>query len=366
MEDDTSMNGDNLGVIESDVNSPGSSDEGYQPTDWNIWDAITNWFIKSDADALDGFRYWFKFCNQLENDPTIVKIMETLHALRDEDESLDFKEALHLALMKRKYLIYETLKAFKAEGIWKILLQEPDNGLDVFQLLTKYILACKSMQHDSIFMSVKEMIEDLKSDVDPMNFEEALNHSIEAKADDIFTAVGELSIDRSNPSHIWERISKNFNPSNPYFEVEYFINMEKLIKVDPTFQTVLTDIGEYLKDGKSLDVALYNAVKENESMIHDSFSSGGDLWNAMLTDEFGDKKEELDVFKTYVLYYMGLQQDELFQNILEYIRKLEEDGWEYKAALNHAMQSSKVDIRNMVGHPFIPGLRYMINLPPPL
>ena len=317
-------------------------------------------------DSMD-FKYWYEFCQKLDNDPTIDAIMTSVQAYRDADDTLSFKEALDRALKKRKYLIYETLKKFKTEGIWKVLLEQPENGLDLFQLLKKHILACRSMKRDPIFISVKENIEDLMNDVDPMSFDEALNHTIESKADEIFEAVGELPR-RDAPAHVWDRIGKTFNPyqQDPYSEVEYFISMQQLIEADSTFQTVLTRINEYLEEGETLDVALHNAVKENEALIHESFRRGGELWDAMKVDEFGgDDKEDLDVFKMYIIYYMGLQRDELFQSILDTIHELERDGWGYKDALDRAIQWKKVDIRSKLGHPFVPGLRYLVNISPP-
>ena len=146
---------------DSDDSQPDDSDDSNQPedeedeqTDEKIWNAISHWCITNREDALDGFRYWFQFCRKLDHDPTIQKILEFVQVLRDENDSLTFKDALDLALMKRKYLVYETLKAFKTEGIWKTLLEEPDRGLDVFQWLKKYILVCKSMKRDPIFNSV--------------------------------------------------------------------------------------------------------------------------------------------------------------------------------------------------------------------
>ena len=339
--------------------SDGSENEEDKQMDSKIWNAIANWCRKSDKDALVGFKFWFEFCQELKDDPTIEKILETVKVYRDE-HSLGFKEALDLALMKRKYLIYETLKAFKTKGIWKILLEEPDNGLDVFQLLKKYILACKSMNRDPIFISVREMVEDSMVAEDEMDHNEALNNAIESKADEIFEAVGELPR-RDTPGHVWNRIGKTFNPlsSDVFLEVRYFVNMQLLIEDDTTFQTVLSKINEYLDNGQTLDAALYNAVKEEEPIIHESFARGGELWDAMKADEFGDEKEEPEIFKTYVLYHLALNRDELFQSIMDNIQSLTQDGWKYKDALNYTIQQKKVDIRNVIGHPWVPGLRYL-------
>ena len=43
---------------------------------------------------------------------------------------------------------------------------------------------------------------------------------------------------------------------------------------DETFQIVLNRIDELLECGETLDVALHNAIKENQSMIYDSFAKG--------------------------------------------------------------------------------------------
>ena len=357
------MTTDSVKLYDSDGSNQ-TEDEEDEQMDGKIWNAISHWCIQNREDALDGFRHWFQFCRMLDHDPAIKKILESVHTLRDENDSLTFKDALDLALMKRKYLVYETLKAKKTEGIWKTLLEQPDRGLDVFQWLKKYILVCKSMKRDPIFNSVNEMIEELMQDLDPMDFEEALNYSIEKKADEIFGAVGSLPR-RDDAAHVWERISKNFKPAmlDSDWEVRYFINMYILIDHDETFQTVLTKIDEYLESGESLDLALYNAIKENQSLIHDSFSEEDELWTAMKEDEFGDEKEELNIFETYVLYYLALKRDKLFQSIMDEMSSLREDGWNHEDALNYVMQVKKTDIRNKIGKPWIPGLRYITNPP---
>ena len=345
--------------LERDDDDDGPEDGEDVQMDEKIWNAISHWCIKNREDALDGFRYWYQFCRELDYDPTIQKIMESVQVLRDEYD-LSFKDALDLALMKRKFLIYETLKAFKTEGIWKTLLEEPDNGLDVFQWLKKYILVCRSMKRDPLFNSVNIMIEELMQDVDPMDFEESLNYSIEKKADEIFEAVGNLPR-RDNAVHVWDRISKNFNPSLPDsdWEVRYFINLQTLIEEDETFQIVLNSIYKMLESGETLDVALYNAIKENQSLIHDSFAKGDELWTAMKSDDFGFEKEELNIFEIYVLYYLAMKQDGLFQSIMDDIDSMMEYGLDYKEAVNRVMSMKKVNIRHAIGKPFIPGLRYV-------
>jgi len=354
--DDDSSDEMSVKLYDSD-NSNQPEDEEDEQIDDKIWNAISYWCIQNREDALDGFRYWFQFCRMLDHDPTIKKILESVSVLRDENNSLTFKEALDLALMKRKYLVYETLKVKKAEGIWKTLLEEPDRGLDVFQWLKKYILVCKSMKRDPIFNSVNEMIEELMNDLDSMDFEEALNYSIEKKANEIFGAVGSLPR-RDDAAHVWERISNNFKHKmvDSDWEVRYFINMYILIEHDETFQTVLTKIDEYLESGENLDLALYNAIRENQSLIHDSFTEKDELWIAMKEDEFGDEKEEMNIFETYILYYLALKRDKLFQSIIDELYSLEEDGWNHKDALNYVMQVNKADIRNKIGKPWIPGL----------
>ena len=146
---------------------------------------------------------------------------------------------------------------------------------------------------------------------------------------------------------------------NPGSEVRYFINMQILIEEDETFQIVLNRIDELLECGETLDVALYNAIKENQSLIHDSFAKGDELWAAMKADEFGFEKEELNIFEIYVLYYLAMKQDGLFQSIMNDIHSLLEDGLDYTDAVNSVMNMKKVDIRNAIGKPFIPGLKYL-------
>ena len=359
--DDDSFVHDTDKEVDSDNDAENISDD---EMDGKLWGAIANWCIKSNTDALEGFRFWYNFCYKLEHDFTIEKIMESVHAYRDSDDSLGFKEALNLALMKRKYLIYETLQTYKTEGIWKVLLEQPDEGRDVFEMLTKYILMCRSMRRDPIFIAVNEMIQDSMDDIDPMSFEEALNHTIEAKADKIFEAVGDLPR-RDTSAHVWERIGKTFNPSSQdsFSEVRYFIDMEYLIKDDPTFQSVLSKINHYLESGDSLDVALHDSVKEEASQIHESFATGGELYEAMKADEFGDSSEELSVFKTYVLYHLAIKHDDLFQSIKKTIDHFIELGMEYNDSVNRSIEMNKARIRSTIGHPWIPGLKYLVNPP---
>ena len=331
--------------------------ESEDETDGKIWKSIANWCLKAEVDALDGFRYWFEFCKKLDNDETIKKIMETVRVIQDHDQSLSFEDALQHALMKRKYLIYETLKVFKDEGIWKILLEEPDKGFDVFHWLTKYILACRSMKNDPIFKSINGKIQELMNTVDPMEYDEALSCAIESKADKIFTAVGDLPRDIS--SLAWDRISKRGNIFNVYSEVEYFIYVKLLIENDETFQVVLKKMNGYLEDDLSLDQALYKSVNENQKLIHDAFKSDDELWDSMKTDEFTNESEELDVFKAYTLYYIGLKRDELFQSIVKEMERLLRDDWSFTDAVKHAIQTKKIDIGSKVGKPWIPGLKFI-------
>ena len=86
----------------------------------------------------------------------------------------------------------------------------------------------------------------------------------------------------------------------------------------------------------------------------------GECWLTSLEDS---KNNQLKIF-TPAIYYMGLQRDQLFQSILDTIHELEQAGWKYKDALDRAIQWKKVDIRSKLGHPFVPGLRYLVNISP--
>ena len=83
----------------------------------------------------------------------------------------------------------------------------------------------------------------------------------------------------------------------------------------------------------------------------------------MKEDEFIYEKDKLNIFETYILYYLALKRDKLFQSIIDEIHSLRENGWNHKDALNYVMQVNKVDIRNKIGKPWIPGLKYITNPP---
>lgn len=74
----------------------------------------------------------------------------------------------------------------------------------------------------------------------------------------------------------------------------------------------------------------------------------------MISDEFSNENEELNVLKAYILYYLGLKRDHLFQSIVKEMKKLIEDECAFTEAVKHAIQTKKVDIRTRIGKPWIP------------
>ena len=120
------------------------------------------------SDVLDAFKYFCQWCRTLDHDTTIEKIMDSVHAFRDGNDGMSFKEALNKALMTRKYLIYRALEDSEESSdeaddidIWKELLEESDCVcLDVFERLRKHIVFRRALKRDSIFQSVIEIVKD--------------------------------------------------------------------------------------------------------------------------------------------------------------------------------------------------------------
>ena len=67
------------------------------------------WAEGHDCSLVDAFKFFFRLTWALDHDAAIEKIMDTLHAIRDENE-INFKTALEHAMEKRKFLIQRMLK----------------------------------------------------------------------------------------------------------------------------------------------------------------------------------------------------------------------------------------------------------------
>ena len=95
---------------DSDVSS--AQDEEDKNIDQKVWRVIIHWGDNNNccSDVLDAFKYFCKFTQALDQDSTIETIMDSVHTIRNGDDSIGFEEALNRALMKHKYLIYRTLE----------------------------------------------------------------------------------------------------------------------------------------------------------------------------------------------------------------------------------------------------------------
>ena len=161
-----------------------------------VWRVVVHWANSNEGrNALDAFKYFFRFSRALDHDATIEKIMDSVHAFRDEDD-IGFKEALNRALKKRKYLVYRALREQSNEesshnqsddelgeiNIWKEM--KSDDG-DIFEDLRKHILFCRSLKRDAVFRSVMELVQNCMQDIDPMDNDEALDYALDVKSEDI-------------------------------------------------------------------------------------------------------------------------------------------------------------------------------------
>ena len=127
VDSDTSTNS----MVDSDVSS--AEDEEDENINQKVWRVILHWRDNNDccSDVLDAFKYFCKFTQALDHDSTIKKIMDSVHAIRVDDDSMGFKEALDKALMKHKHLICRELEGEgssdgESDGInfWKELHEE--------------------------------------------------------------------------------------------------------------------------------------------------------------------------------------------------------------------------------------------------
>ena len=108
--------------------------------DLGVWHTITFTAKSHNCSLLASFKFYFQLCRALDHDATIEKIMDTVHAIRDEnDHAIGFKTALERALEKRKFLIQQRLweNTKKEEGDTDTDDNQTETGdLNVWKLLS--------------------------------------------------------------------------------------------------------------------------------------------------------------------------------------------------------------------------------------
>ena len=128
--------------------------------DDKVWRVIMHQSNNNNCGVLDSFKFHFRLSQALDTDAAINNIMDSVHAVRDENEHVGFVEALDQALRKFKFVIKSALKnnrrkeeetddgescSTEAYGmnIWELLLDEStEDDEDLFKKLRLYILFC--------------------------------------------------------------------------------------------------------------------------------------------------------------------------------------------------------------------------------
>ncbi len=92
--------------------SNGSSDEseGEGEETMDVWPIIAEEAAHYEGNVLEAYKQNVLFCRGLKNDEIHQKVMGTLKRATDEEEDMDFEEALDYAIDKRKYAILKVVQ----------------------------------------------------------------------------------------------------------------------------------------------------------------------------------------------------------------------------------------------------------------
>ena len=72
----------------------GPGDKEDEKMDGKVRRVILHQSDDNDSSILDSFKFYIRLSQSLDTDATIGKIMDSVHAVRDENEHIGFKEAL--------------------------------------------------------------------------------------------------------------------------------------------------------------------------------------------------------------------------------------------------------------------------------
>ena len=89
-----------------DEESDASSEDENQKEGWkiNVWGVIVNSIGDRGKDLLETFKWYILFAREFEKDATVKKVYDTIDRAEDE-EDMDWDEAVQHAIEKRKFLI---------------------------------------------------------------------------------------------------------------------------------------------------------------------------------------------------------------------------------------------------------------------
>ena len=88
------------------LHSENSDNEDDGLPEVNVWEDMAD---DSDTDILEAYKQKVIYCRNMERDPVHISVMATLQRAQEE-EGMDFNEALNYAVDKRKFLIQEQTK----------------------------------------------------------------------------------------------------------------------------------------------------------------------------------------------------------------------------------------------------------------
>ena len=113
MEDAVEEDGSDNSDTESDNSDTEDSSKNELEIDiWNVIDQEASTY--EDGDLSEAVKMYILLCRSLKKDSTVQAIMETLRKAKEE-HNMHFTEALDYAVDKRKFLIQQTWKEWKAE-----------------------------------------------------------------------------------------------------------------------------------------------------------------------------------------------------------------------------------------------------------
>ena len=106
---------DDDSVKDTENNTEEEEEEEHEPR-VDVWQRIVKKSVKHGRNILDTYRDEVIFCRSFDDDTTHAEVIRTLEKVQ-EDEGMDFEEALEYAVDKRKFLIMRELNKFDEEEL---------------------------------------------------------------------------------------------------------------------------------------------------------------------------------------------------------------------------------------------------------
>ena len=109
--DNESTDEDSKPTVEQEESSESEDDDEEEEDTVNVWTGIAlDAAAHFDGDAVESYIETVLDARRLRNDPVHQKVMSTLKRIRQDEEDMDFDEALAKAVKKRKYVIIKAAK----------------------------------------------------------------------------------------------------------------------------------------------------------------------------------------------------------------------------------------------------------------